>query len=101
VFDGTSPGLPASLQVGHVVPGWVEALQLMRVGDHWMIWVPANLGYGTRGHPDGEVPIPPNQTLIFDLRLLSTSAPPRPGDPACASDPDCSKTMQQQQQGEQ
>jgi FKBP-type peptidyl-prolyl cis-trans isomerase len=95
VFDGTSPGLPAYFTVGQVVPGWVEALQLMRVGDHWTIWVPAALGYGVRGTPDGS--IPPNQTLIFDLRLLSTEGPPRPGDPACGSDPDCAKAMQQQQ----
>ena len=100
VFDGTSPGLPASLQVSQVVPGWVEALQLMRVGDHWTIWIPANLGYGARGHPDGEVPIPPNQTLIFDLRLLSTRPPPKVGEPGCASDPDCSKAASQQQEGQ-
>jgi FKBP-type peptidyl-prolyl cis-trans isomerase len=99
-FDGTSPGLPATFNVSRdgLVQGWVEALQMMREGDHWTIWVPGNLGYGTRGTPDGA--IPPNQTLIFDLRLLSTSAPPRPGDPACGSDPDCAKTMQQQQQGQ-
>jgi FKBP-type peptidyl-prolyl cis-trans isomerase len=96
-FDGTSPGLPATFNVSRdgLVQGWVEALQMMREGDHWTIWVPGPLGYGVRGTPDGT--IPPNQTLVFDLRLLSTSAPPRPGDPACGSDPDCAKAMQQQQ----
>lgn len=96
VFDGTSPGLPATFQVGQVVPGWTEALQLMRVGDHWTIWVPASLAYG----PKDAVArgLPPYQTLIFDLRLLTATPPPRPGDPGCASDPDCAKTMQQQQE---
>jgi FKBP-type peptidyl-prolyl cis-trans isomerase len=97
VFDGTSQGLPATFNVSRdgLVQGWVEALQMMREGDHWTIWVPAALGYGAGGTPDGS--IPPNQTLIFDLRLLSTAAPPRPGDPACGADPDCAKLMQQQQ----
>ena len=89
--------IPATFNVSRdgLVQGWVEALQMMREGDHWTIWVPGPLGYGVRGTPDGT--IPPNQTLVFDLRLLSTSAPPRPGDPACGSDPDCAKAMQQQQ----
>jgi FKBP-type peptidyl-prolyl cis-trans isomerase len=87
VFDGTSPGLPASLQVGATVPGFVEALQLMRVGDHWTIWIPSNLGYSTRGHPDGEVPIPPNQTLVFDLRLLSARPPAKKGEEGYVAQP--------------
>jgi len=85
VFDGTSPGLPASLLVAKVVTGWVEALQLMREGDHWMIWIPANIGYGVRGFPDAG--IPPNQTLIFDVRLLGTKGPPKKGDPDYVPDP--------------
>jgi FKBP-type peptidyl-prolyl cis-trans isomerase len=92
VFDGTSPGLPAYFTVGQVVPGWVEALQMMREGDHWVIWVPANLGYGSRGTPDGT--IPPNQTLIFDLRLLSTKGPPRKGDPDYVPQPGDSDAQQ-------
>ncbi|MBV9548806.1 MAG: FKBP-type peptidyl-prolyl cis-trans isomerase [Alphaproteobacteria bacterium] len=85
VFDGTSPGLPATFQVGKVVAGWTEALQLMREGDHWMLWIPANLAYGPRGTPDGSVP--PNQTLIFDLRLLATKGPPKKGDPDYRPEP--------------
>ena len=75
VFDGTSPGLPASFNVttSGLVQGWVEALQLMREGDHWQIWIPASLGYGSRGR--GAVPA--NQTMVFDLRLLSASTPKR------------------------
>src|ERR1700759_5292286 len=70
LFDGTSPGLPASFKVNQVIPGWVEALTLMREGDHWQLVIPANLAYGDRGGGGGM--IPPNQTLVFDLWLIST-----------------------------
>ena len=53
VFDGTSPGLPASFKVNSVIPGWIEALQLMREGDHWQLVIPPNLGYGARGAGNG------------------------------------------------
>ena len=46
VFDGTSPGLPATFKVNAVIPGWVEALTLMREGDHWQLVIPPNLAYG-------------------------------------------------------
>jgi FKBP-type peptidyl-prolyl cis-trans isomerase len=80
VFDGTSPGLPASFNISAsgLVQGWKEVLQLMRIGDHWTVWIPAPLGYGSRGSNGGVVP--PNQTLVFDLRLLSAAAPGR-GEP--------------------
>ena len=79
IFDGTSPGLPASFKVnGGLIQGWIEALQLMREGDRWQLIVPPNLGYGVRGQGDGV--IPPNQTLIFDLKLLATTPAPRRGD---------------------
>ncbi len=96
VFDGTSPGLPAYLPMTKVVTGWVEALQLMREGDHWTIWVPATLAYGARGTPDGSVP--PNQTLVFDLRLISTKSPPRAGTRECAADAECAASSQPQDQ---
>ena len=72
IFDGTSPGLPASFKLNSVIPGWIEALQLMREGDHWQVWIPSSLGYGSRGRGT----IPPDQTLVFDLRLLSATPPP-------------------------
>ena len=80
VFDGTSPGLPASFNVttSGLVQGWIEVLQLMREGDQWMVWIPSNLGYGTRGRGTIAHQL---QTLVFDMRLLSTKGPPRPGDP--------------------
>jgi FKBP-type peptidyl-prolyl cis-trans isomerase len=85
IFDGTSPGLPASFKLNTVIPGWIEALQLMREGDHWQLIIPPNLGYGVRGSPDGS--IPPNQTLIFDIKLLETTAAPRRGEKGYIPDP--------------
>ncbi|HSZ75265.1 MAG TPA: FKBP-type peptidyl-prolyl cis-trans isomerase [Rhizomicrobium sp.] len=77
VFDSTEPGFPAMMKVNEVIPGWTEALELMREGDHWQLVIPANLAYGERGAGDGT--IPPNQTLVFDLELLTvTPAPPEP-----------------------
>jgi len=74
VFDQTEPGMPANFVVNKLIPGWTEALEIMREGDHWELVIPANLAYGTRGA--GGV-IPPNQTLVFDLELLKvTPAPP-------------------------
>ena len=73
VFDSTEPGFPAQLKVNQVIPGWTEALENMRVGDHWELVIPSNLGYGIRGAGNGA--IPPNQTLVFDLELVSATPP--------------------------
>jgi len=85
IFDGTSPGLPASFKVNQVIPGWSEALQLMREGDHWILTIPANLGYGVRGEGDGA--IPPNQTLVFDVKLIKTEPAPKKGEKGYIPDP--------------
>jgi len=86
VFDGTSPGLPASFRVnGGIIPGWSEALQIMREGDHWQLVIPAHLAYGARGSQGGIVP--PNQTLVFDIQLISTTPAPRRGEPGYVPDP--------------
>jgi FKBP-type peptidyl-prolyl cis-trans isomerase len=74
VFDATEPALPAQFTVNKLIPGWTEALQLMREGDEWELVIPADLAYGARGAGDA---IPPNQTLIFDLTLVSVTAPPK------------------------
>lgn len=75
VFDQTEPELPAQFVVNRVIPGWTEALEIMREGDEWELVIPPNLGYGTRGAPPA---IPPNQTLVFDVTLLKTTpAPPK------------------------
>lgn len=74
VFDKTEPGLPATFTVNKLIPGWTEALEIMREGDHWQLVIPANLAYGPRGA--GGV-IPPNQTLVFDLQLVKVTPAPK------------------------
>lgn len=78
VFDGTEPGLPASFAANGVIRGWTEALTLMREGDRWQLAIPANLAYGNAGH-GGE--IPPDQTLVFEVELVSVTTP-RPPPPS-------------------
>lgn len=68
VFDSSvERGVPASFGVTQVIPGWVEALQLMHEGDKWRLYIPSGLAYGPNGA--GGV-IGPNMTLIFDVELL-------------------------------
>lgn len=68
VFDSSvARGVPASFGVTQVIPGWVEALQLMHEGDKWRLYIPSDLAYGPNGA--GGV-IGPNMTLIFDVELL-------------------------------
>lgn len=57
---------PANFKVDQVLKGWQEILPLMRVGDHWQVFLPPELAYGERGPR----PIGPNQALIFDIKLL-------------------------------
>ncbi|MES2471525.1 MAG: FKBP-type peptidyl-prolyl cis-trans isomerase [Pseudomonadota bacterium] len=85
IFDGTSPGLPATLRLAGVIPGWIEALQLMREGDRWLLTIPPSLGYGVRGSPGGE--IPPNQVLLFDIRLVKVTPAPKRGEKGYIPDP--------------
>lgn len=68
VFDSSvERGEPATFGVTQVIPGWVEALQLMNAGSKWRLYIPSDLAYGPNGA--GGV-IGPNQTLIFDVELL-------------------------------
>ena len=85
IFDGTSPGLPATFRLSSVIPGWIEALPLMREGDRWLLTIPPNLGYGVRGAGDGM--IPPNQVLLFDIRLVSVTPAPKRGEKGYIPDP--------------
>jgi FKBP-type peptidyl-prolyl cis-trans isomerase FklB len=68
VFDSSyRRGQSAQFPVNGVIPGWVEALQLMPVGSKWQLYIPSELAYGEYGA--GET-IEPNSTLIFDVELL-------------------------------
>lgn len=66
-FDSSyERGEPAEFVVGSLIPGWIEALQLMQVGDKFEIYVPSKLGYGAGGTNK----IPPNSAIIFEMELL-------------------------------
>jgi len=73
LIDGTEfdssykRGTPATFPVKGVISGWTEALQLMKEGSKWQLFIPPNLGYGARAMG----PIPPNSTLIFEVELLN------------------------------
>ncbi|WP_345978270.1 FKBP-type peptidyl-prolyl cis-trans isomerase [Sulfurimonas sp. HSL3-7] len=68
VFDSSvQRGEPATFPVNGVIAGWTEALQHMKVGAKWQLFIPAELAYGERGA--GQT-IAPNSTLIFDIELL-------------------------------
>jgi len=69
VFDQTKPGETRDLPVDKLIPGWVEALSLMKEGDEWELVVPSELGYGATRAGNGA--IAPNQTLVFDLQLIA------------------------------
>jgi FKBP-type peptidyl-prolyl cis-trans isomerase len=67
VFDQHSG---ATFPAGQLIPGWVEALSLMKEGDAWELVIPSDLGYGPQG---AGADIPPNQTLVFDMTLLKVT----------------------------
>lgn len=67
VFDSSvERGEPMEFPVDGVIPGWTEALQLMRPGDKWKLYIPSELAYGERGN----IGIGPNSVLIFEVELL-------------------------------
>lgn len=69
VFDSSvERGAPATFGVTQVIPGWVEALQMMKAGSKWRLFIPSALAYGPNGA--GGV-IGPNATLIFDVELIN------------------------------
>ncbi len=77
-FDSSyKSGHPTEFQVGGVIKGWTAALQQMKVGSKWKLFVPADLAYGEGGRPG----IPPNSTLIFEVELLESKSPAPPIQP--------------------
>ena len=73
VFDSSiQRGSPIDLPVSGVIPGWVEALQLMHVGEKAKLYIPSDLAYGAQSPSPA---IPANSVLVFDLELLSIKDP--------------------------
>jgi FKBP-type peptidyl-prolyl cis-trans isomerase FklB len=78
LIDGTEfdssykRGQPATFAVNGVIPGWTEALQLMKEGSKWQMFIPSNLAYGERGAGGA---IGPNAVLIFEVELISIKQP--------------------------
>ena len=71
-FDSSyKRGQPASFPVSGVIKGWTEALQLMKVGSKYQLFIPPDLAYGQTGQGS----IPPNAVLIFEVELLDVKAP--------------------------
>lgn len=66
-FDSSyDTGKPAEFEVGQVIPGWTEALTLMKEGSKYKLTIPSDLAYGPQGRPG----IPPNSVLLFDVELI-------------------------------
>jgi len=76
---------PASFPVGGVIKGWTEALQLMKAGAKYQLFIPPDLAYGKEGRPG----IPPNSVLIFEVELMDVKAGAQPfsGNPAPSAAP--------------
>lgn len=71
VFDSSyKRGKPATFKVNQVIQGWQQALQMMKPGATWMLYIPSNLAYGKQGSMGA---IGPNETLIFKVNLISVN----------------------------
>ncbi|MGD0258766.1 MAG: FKBP-type peptidyl-prolyl cis-trans isomerase [Verrucomicrobiota bacterium] len=75
---------PAKFQVNRVVRGWTEALEMMKAGSKWELYLPSTLAYGERGSRPN---IEPGATLIFEMELVSTESPPPPAPPPPPAQP--------------
>jgi FKBP-type peptidyl-prolyl cis-trans isomerase len=87
-FDSSyKRGQPATFPVAGVIKGWTEALQLMKVGSKYQLFIPPDLAYGEQGRPG----IPPNSTLIFEVELMNVQTPATLTNPAPAASPSATK----------
>lgn len=83
VFDNSYGGDPVEFFVRGVIKGWTEALQRMKTGAKWQLYIPSELAYGERG--TGST-IGPNATLLFDVELLDITTTPKPKPKPITSD---------------
>lgn len=67
IFDSSRGGVAPVFRLRELIPGWIIALQQMRPGDKWEVYIPAGQGYGRFSQPG----IPGGSTLIFEIELLS------------------------------
>ena len=66
-FDNSwKRGYPEAFRLNQLIEGWQIAMQQMHVGDHWIIYIPSEMGYGTKRNGD----IPGGSTLIFEIELI-------------------------------
>ena len=65
--DNTGQGYPDAFRLADLITGWQIALTQMHVGDHWMVYIPYEVGYGTRDNG----PIPAYSTLVFEVKLVA------------------------------
>jgi peptidylprolyl isomerase/FKBP-type peptidyl-prolyl cis-trans isomerase FklB len=74
VFDSSyERGVPASFPLDGLVPAWIIALQRMKAGDEWILYVPPSLGYGAQD----KGPIPGNSVMIFRIELIDVLRSPK------------------------
>jgi len=80
-FDSSAKhgGQPSKFPVTRVVRGWIEALEMMKVGSKWELYLPAALAYGDRGYPPD---IAPGAALVFEMELVGIEPPAPPPAPA-------------------
>jgi len=103
LLDGTEfdssykRGQPASFPVNGVIPGWQEALVLMKPGAKWQIFVPPTLAYDLDSPPS----IPPGSLLVFDVELLSVKPPQQASQQASPGQPQIQPQQQPPQQPQQ
>jgi FKBP-type peptidyl-prolyl cis-trans isomerase len=82
VFDASERhGGPATFPVNGVIPGWTEALQLMKPGAKFQLWIPPKLAYDVDSPPT----IPPGSLLVFDVELVSIKPPAPPAAPGAGA----------------